>query len=72
MKASLPFLLLVEDNEDDVFIFRRAAAKAGLLHPLILAPTAQEARGSLTGTGRPAVTLLDLKLPGQSGIDLLF
>lgn len=73
-------LLLVEDNEDDVFIFRRAFRRAGLNHPLQVASDGQDAIDYLSGVGRyedrhahplPAMIFLDLKLPRRSGHDVL-
>jgi CheY-like chemotaxis protein len=73
-------LLLVEDNEDDVFIFQRAFRRAGLAHPLHTAADGQEAIDYLAGAGKftdralhplPALIFLDLKLPRRSGHDVL-
>lgn len=73
-------LLLVEDNEDDVFIFQRAFRRAGLIHPVQVASDGQEAIDYLSGAGRysdrrahplPAIVFLDLKLPRRSGHDVL-
>jgi CheY-like chemotaxis protein len=73
-------LLLVEDNEDDVFIFRRAFRRAGLGHPLQVASDGQDAIDYLSGAGRygdrgshplPSMIFLDLKLPRRSGHDVL-
>lgn len=79
MNSSDP-LLLVEDNEDDVFIFRRAFRRAGLSHPLQVAADGQEAIEYLAGAGRyadrathpwPSLVFLDLKLPRRSGHEVL-
>lgn len=73
-------LLLVEDNEDDVFIFQRAFRRAGLVLPLQVASDGQEAIDYLSGIGRygdrdlhpmPTMIFLDLKLPRRSGHDVL-
>ena len=73
-------LLLVEDNEDDVFLMKRALKAARVLNPLYLVEDGQEAVDYLSGTGRfadreeyplPAVVFLDLKLPYISGHDVL-
>lgn len=73
-------LLLVEDNEDDVFIFQRAYRRAGLSLPIQVATDGQEAIDYLAGAGRymdrvahplPAMIFLDLKLPRRSGHDVL-
>lgn len=72
--------LLVEDNEDDVFIFRRAYKQAKLAHPLYVVTDGSEATDYLMGTGKyrdrsefpmPDVVFLDLKLPLRSGLEVL-
>ena len=70
-------VLLVEDDDNDVVLFQYAAAKAGLQNPLQVAHTGAEAARFLDGLapGRPAsgpaMVILDIKLPGQSGVELL-
>lgn len=73
-------ILLVEDNEDDVFLMRRALQGAGITNPLFLVDDGQKAIDYLAGTGvyadrsqhpLPAVVFLDLKLPFKSGHEVL-
>jgi CheY-like chemotaxis protein len=73
-------LLLVEDNEDDVFLMKRALKGAQVINPLFVAEDGQEALDYLAGAGKfadrdsyplPAVVFLDLKLPFISGHDVL-
>lgn len=73
-------LLLVEDNDDDVFIFQRAYKQAQLSHPLQVARDGEEATDYLLGRGAfadrtkyplPFLVLLDLKLPFKSGLEVL-
>ena len=73
-------LLLVEDNEDDVFLMKRALKGAHVINPLFVAEDGQEALDYLAGAGKfadrdsyplPAVVFLDLKLPFISGHDVL-
>lgn len=73
-------LLLVEDNEDDVFLMRRALKGAHVINPLYVVEDGQEAVDYLSGAGKfadrnryplPAVVFLDLKLPYMSGHDVL-
>ena len=72
--------LLIEDNEDHVLLIRRAFAKSKVVNPLQVVRTGEDAIAYLEGTGRfsnraefplPAVILLDLKLTGMDGFDVL-
>ena len=73
-------ILLVEDNEDDVFLMERALQGAGIINPVEVVPDGQEAIDYLSGVGKyglrskypiPAVVFLDLKLPLKSGHEVL-
>ena len=73
-------LLLVEDNEDDVFLMKRALKSARIVNPLLVVEDGQEALDYLCGAGKfadrdqyplPAVVFLDLKLPFISGHEVL-
>jgi CheY-like chemotaxis protein len=73
-------LLLVEDNEDDVFLMKRALKGAQVINPVHVVEDGQEAVDYLAGAGKfadraayplPAVVFLDLKLPYISGHDVL-
>lgn len=73
-------LMLVEDNEDDVFLMKRALKGAGVKNPLVIAENGQVAMDYLSGTGQygdrdrhplPALIFLDLKLPLKSGHEVL-
>jgi CheY-like chemotaxis protein len=73
-------ILLVEDNEDDVFLMQRALKAAHIANPLFVVEDGQQAIDYLSGTGKfsnrvqhpfPAVVFLDLKLPLKSGLDVL-
>ena len=73
-------ILLVEDDENDVFFFQRALKKANFIDPLQVARDGQEAIDYLQGAGKfaerakyplPGVILLDLKLPFVMGLDVL-
>lgn len=78
MKCSLS-VLLAEDNEDDLFLSKRVLAKAGV-SPVFHVADGKEAIDYLSGQGEytdrsrhplPAVMLLDLKMPGLSGHEVL-
>jgi CheY-like chemotaxis protein len=73
-------VLVVEDNEDDVFILRYAFKDANLNNPLHIVTDGQEAVEYLGGEGKyhdrtqfpfPVLVLLDLKLPLKSGLEVL-
>lgn len=72
-------VLLVEDNPDDVLLTRRALQRGRTGCELAVAASGEEALELLHGTEkgstpsllRPALVLLDLKLPGISGIEVL-
>lgn len=68
-------LLLVEDNEDDVFFFQFALRKLGLPHPLVVARDGREGlrwmQDSVAASAPFALVLLDLKLPYLDGLELL-
>ena len=73
-------ILLVEDNQDDVFFMRRALTAARVVNPLYVVEDGQAAVDYLAGAGKyadresyplPAVLFLDLKLPYLSGHEVL-
>ena len=73
-------ILLVEDNEDDVFLMTRALKAAKITNPLRVVEDGQRAIDYLMGTGiysdrtrfpYPQIVFLDLKLPHKSGFDVL-
>ena len=73
-------ILQVEDEENDVFFFKLAAEKAGLLNPLQVARDGREAIDYLAGADKyadrhqfplPVIILLDLKLPQVPGLEVL-
>ena len=71
-------ILLAEDNDGDVFLVRRALAKKGLSHELVVAHDGEEAltwlddhSGTSNGSSAPDLIMLDLNLPRVDGAQLL-
>ncbi len=73
-------ILLVEDNESDIALTRRALEKARVVNEMVVAEDGQEALDYLNGSGAwagrdpfetPALVLLDLKLPKIPGLEVL-
>ena len=73
------FILLVEDNPDDVDLTLRAFRKANITNEVVVAKDGVEALEILFGAGPragqhvplPQVVLLDLKLPRVDGLEVL-
>src|SRR5437868_11863537 len=73
-------MLLVEDNEDDVFLLQRALKYAGIENPLHIVQDGEAALAYLSGAGvfadrtqhpLPFIVFLDLKLPYLNGFEVL-
>lgn len=80
MNNSDRVLLLVEDNEDDVFLMQRALEAANIKNRLLVVQDGESAVDYLSGTGEyadrekypyPDIVFLDLKLPYLSGLEIL-
>jgi two-component system, response regulator len=74
------YVLLVEDNSDDVALTEIAFKKAQITHKLVVASNGRQALNYLfshdspargDGDNKPGLILLDLKLPIVSGLDVL-
>ena len=79
-ETSAASILLAEDEETDVVMFRLALKRGGLAFPLIVMRDGQDAIDYLAGqeqqAGRdrrafPALIVLDLKMPRRTGFDVL-
>jgi CheY-like chemotaxis protein len=73
-------ILHVEDDENDVFFLQNAFQQAGIVNPVHVVKDGLEAIEYLGGAGRyadreefplPCLVLLDLKLPGMHGLEVL-
>jgi CheY-like chemotaxis protein len=79
MNANLP-ILLADDDENDVFLFQRAARDAGIRHPLSIVRDGQEVIDYLAGHAPfadraqypfPCLIILDIKMPRKTGLEVL-
>jgi len=73
-------ILLVEDNENDILLTKRALAKSNLKNEIIVARDGEEAIDYLFGNGAkscldgklcPVLVLLDIHLPKIDGLEVL-
>ncbi len=74
---SKPYILLVEDNADDIDLTKRAFAKNHIANEVVVMRDGAAAREFLFDGERqrtramPALILLDLSLPKVGGLELL-
>src|ERR1700722_950128 len=70
-------ILLVEDNDADVYLFRKALETAGLQFELTVMRDGAEAlafvrrQGKYSASSVPSLVVLDLNLPKDGGIQVL-
>jgi CheY-like chemotaxis protein len=73
-------ILIVEDQENDVLLLRRAFTKSRVLNPLQVVRNGEQAIAYLKGLGPfanraefplPSLVLLDIKMPGTDGFEVL-
>jgi CheY-like chemotaxis protein len=77
--AQLRPIVVVDDNPDDLFFFRRALAKAKIENPVFVAHDGDEAIDTMQklaaaiaeGEPVPLIAFLDLKLPRANGFAVL-
>ena len=70
-------VLLIEDNEGDIYLFKEALESWNMVNPLQIARNGQEAMSYFNKletnqlTSKPDLIFLDINLPFINGIDLL-
>jgi CheY-like chemotaxis protein len=73
-------VLLVEDNEDDIFVMKMACQRTGIPHSLKVVTDGAMAVDYLSGNGRyadrtehplPDVVFLDIRMPKRNGHEVL-
>ena len=78
--AELSVILVVDDREDEILLIRRALQQTKMLNPVITMRSGEEAILYLSGEGKyrsreeyplPELVLLDLKMPGMDGFEVL-
>src|ERR1700739_3934799 len=73
-------ILVAEDQDDDIFLLKRALTRADIKAHLHFVPNGEEALAYLRGERQysdrkrfafPHLTLLDIKMPLKSGLEVL-
>jgi CheY-like chemotaxis protein len=73
-------ILIAEDSESDIFFIFRVMDIAGVLNPIYVVRDGNETQAYLAGEGKyadreaypvPGLVLLDLKMPGVDGFEIL-
>jgi CheY-like chemotaxis protein len=71
-----PAIVIIEDNEEDIFIFTRLLEKAGVTNKILLFRDGAEAiqyfgRVAAGGLDVPLACFVDINMPGYGGFEVL-
>jgi CheY-like chemotaxis protein len=75
--ANLPPVLVVDDNENDLFLIKRLLAKAGIKNPVVTFDDCVEAVSFIKAAAQPnsglmpCAVITDLKMSGMNGMDFV-
>lgn len=69
-------IVVIDDNEDDIFLFHRLLKASGLTHKVLPFCSGEEAikyfgRVANGGAERPVACFVDVNMPGCSGFDVV-
>ena len=65
-------ILIIDDSEDDILLTQMVLAKMGFEIRTESALSGEQGLAALKGVGPlPSLVLLDLKMPGRDGLDVL-
>ncbi len=70
MEVTYPYVLLVEDDADDELFTTRVYRSTGLPNPLRIARVVGDIEREI-GNGECALALIDSKIPGATGLEIL-
>lgn len=72
METICPYILITDDNPDDVFLLKEAFSMSGFPYSVESVSNGKEMLSLLaSGREQPMLILLDINMPGLNGIEVL-
>ncbi|WP_138477041.1 response regulator [Dyadobacter bucti] len=68
-EKGIDFILLADDDEDDVFLFHQVVGQLKQVPHVVVATDGVHALEILSGLSRPSLTFLDINMPRMSGLE---